>query len=536
MLSLFNCRKKAVSGQDKSRAEMKSDPGASPISKLLNPSLGAHINSFLSGTDALKAKATSKQLCHWDDDKRNNHIWREHLKNDFDCHENFVSQLSNAKQVYLRLYHFKKNNPRHLRDILFSADLEYFILRSGLGNTKHPEYSDQISKEKNEAYLLNALIVGNVELARRLLSKDPKVSTWNIASAACLGGHKDTLRWIIDESRYHNYHDNLLRIAARSGDLHLVQSLITEASVAKLRLMCSLSYTAKGLYKEAIKSGNLTLVLWLKTKAPKAFRYTPKFSDLTDAAQSGNLNLFRWLMLDTTRNALNCRWSMEKSELERLWKERLENASSAGNFKLVIFISKHMPKEIELSDDFEDFVFRAAQKSASSGNKMLTHWWMLQLSQTYKYPLFLSHILDAAVSSENIELVKWLINPTGKWQIVPTTTTLNNAAETGNIALVQSILEAPNFDFYPDFKTLISAVKSRNFALIEWLASPERGDRQLKISEKVIIDARQEYISWQKTYGLKISALTAQITRDLLTRALTLAPVAAEHSFGYKSP
>lgn len=549
-----------------SAPETKEKTGApehhSPILKIGNSSLGAHIYSFLSANETLKATPTSKQFNSWDKNDGNNRKWREHLKTDFGCHENFVKYVPNAKQIYMRLYHLK-NNPT---EPLIDKTLEYLVLQAESGYAKNLKLRDITSIEKAEACLLSAIVVGDIELTRRLLPENWQEFLFGIGlNAVLLGGNATILRLMFAEQPNNYMAWHILHRVARSGDLPLLKFFINQFQTGNVELEFE-TLSTEGLLNNAAESGNETLVKWLLTEAPKEFRSTPTISTLTHAAKSGKFGVVHLLLSQKTvvttwsvPNKAFCyassytldylsialcprpggrspeRWKrLSQDQWSSPWRNALINSSSSGNFELTLFISTLAPKDLIKSDS--ELIKEAALQSALAGSEQLTNWWLQKLSYVDRFTTYC--ILNNAAQSKNVTFVTSLLSSTSKWvvAIADRVHALNYALESGIIPLVQIILERYNSRYFQkNFKTLTKAAKSKNFALIEWLASPERGDYQLIISEKMINKAIREYINPSYPSILpKESELLVPKTLELLNRARAL--VTREPSHEYKSP
>ncbi len=502
-----------------------------PITKV-DSFLGAYIYGFLSSKEALKSRLTCKQLSSWDRDDRNNRTWDEHLKTDFGCHENFVMHLPNSKQVYKRLRHLKNDIPE---------EIQYFVLQAESGYKKDMLLKGKIREEKKEAYFYSALAVGDLKLASATFDKN--FINRKAYTAACLGGHEPILRWITTQLNFVDSRERFwfLATAILTGDIQLVSSLI---NVHKLQFDIDQDHV-NHLLSLATESGNLKLVKWLMTEAPWPIKPKPTLLTLYHTAKSGNLEMMRWLLLETPiksqRNYLTsvrdlfCElrtsrmgltvpgfWNhIREYQWRNSWRYALAIASRSGNFKLFYFLYKNLPSDVKLNQsDYSNI----ADASAGSGNEALTVWWSLKMPKEHLRYCSNNYVLNKAIISQNIHLVKRLINPGDIWKIKPTIESLNSAASTGNIALMQLILDAPNFDSQPDYTTLFHAAFSKKFAVIEWLASPERGQHQLHITEKMINDAIGKYSFARCSSGTVVdeSILLSKKTLELLDKAHTL--------------
>lgn len=179
------------------------------------------------------------------------------------------------------------------------------------------------------------------------------------------------------------------------------------------------------MLSQAARSGQLELVNWLLFVGPKRYRVPMSDLLLDDAARSGNLELLQFLMCSCRENARLCpsmqtlamaaqsgnqamvQWLCEGlPESQCLLPNQgvLNHAAISGNkalFQWLFAFSKNTNRSLSITQK----TWRCA---CASGNLAFVQW--LWLSFRDHYLLVIDHsILDAAVSSQQFPLVKWLM-------------------------------------------------------------------------------------------------------------------------------
>ncbi|MHB1947695.1 MAG: ankyrin repeat domain-containing protein [Gammaproteobacteria bacterium] len=500
MFSVFFCRKKARLSPGVERTIVETQPEAnpapqgSPITKLAGfDSLGAHLSSFLPVKDALKSRLVSKQLFNWDKNDRDNHIWRERLKKDFFCHENFVKQLKNAKEVYIRICQIRKKSFNGLPSIEFGY-IKHQDLKTAVGYP--PIYVTQVDEtvniETRERYLSAAIIFGNSELVRYLTAKErgklrvvpSERQFWDALSL----GYENLARVLSGEIQV--YHDNhgmvCIENGLKSGRLSLVKWLI-EDYLSGLLVMPE-AEDRRRLLNAAAYSGNLALFKWWLLEAPEMFRAKPDLETLKECAHSGNPNLIRWLIEDAPEHLklnLEYTWSdwVHLNKYQNSWRGIYFWACCSGNLEVVKLLLKYTSTKIKLDDS-------SLYASALSGNISLLRWWTHEAPEKLRFnPL---RVLDNAITSECPEMVKWVRD---QLHVNPTQEMFDKAASRGNIALLHSLMT--DSDLIPNSDTFFWAAFSGNLDLLLWLTAPERGAQQLHVDQQMIQDAISESGRWR---------------------------------------
>lgn len=257
----------------------------------------------------------------------------------------------------------------------------------------------------------------------------------------------------------------------------------------------------------AARVGNIELVKWLTSEERGTKRLTAGQNILDAAAESGNEALVEYLLsppinfgqLASTIKTLDAavksgsqtlvKWlTSRKRGCNRLFPKlsTLKTAARSGNQPILKYL-------LALNPLFDKQITIAA---ARSGNQNLVEW-LLSINYVFHNPNFkilfdedpadnatvnfqmpvVKGVLHAAAKSGNQDLVEWLVSPDrGDKQLTADLKTLHQAAESGNQALVEWLVSPDREDkqLILDQPTLYSAIRSGNQALVEWLTSPDR--------------------------------------------------------------
>ena len=237
--------------------------------------------------------------------------------------------------------------------------------------------------------------------------------------------------------------------------------------------------------KQAALLGNSELVKWFCHENHQSTRLTPDQITLNNAAESGCLELVRWLCeekqlapdqetLERAAISGNLKvvlWLYRKKQLTPT-QETLEKAMKSGNVKLIkwLYYNTFAKKKLYIS---EAMYYNAVK----TGNVLLVNW--LHRFNTYAKNHDAMNALNCAIESGNIKLLEWLFLQNNKHcsykresfkvigRLQHYQNTWSKAAKFGNLALIYWLCETAHFQ--PTQTTLKYAVKSGNVELITYL-------------------------------------------------------------------
>ncbi len=324
-------------------------------------------------------------------------------------------------------------------------------------------YNDMSTK------LCLAVVFGDMELFKSLYSTiDPdEYYHRDVWEQILRNGNVELAQWLLEYSllleksgfaynhtkigllEYLKTNKKLMICAASSGNLDMVRWLEKQGGVFDPK-----DSKSDEILSAAVSSGSLDLVKWLVERGfdinVQSEYYREPIIHL--AAESGNLDLVKWLSEQGADvNARN-----------RLGNPVIFPAAESGNLKLIKWL-------IEQGQDINarrcDNNFTVLDVFAKNRNLEAIKWAITQGADLNKSP----YILTPAVSSGNLELVKWLFAQNAG---SVSDELLHDAALRGSFEMVKWLSEQ-GLDVHAcdgNNDTLLhKAVRSRNLPLVKWL-------------------------------------------------------------------
>ena len=201
------------------------------------------------------------------------------------------------------IYEMVKDPNLHLypkyRKIIRTRRKNHYNLSARLGNLENLKWliETSISHSYNQCQLLvNAATSGNLEMMAwlwgfREMDESTYLSCWDVFEAAASRGNLEVMKWLIDNNC--SWTQWTLYEAFRHGKIENVQWLIENGLYSR--------NMDKELFRNAVKSGNLELLKWLRD--PNGFGKATKTEEVCSwsertfiaAARRGNLEVMKWL-------------------------------------------------------------------------------------------------------------------------------------------------------------------------------------------------------------------------------------------------
>ncbi len=285
------------------------------------------------------------------------------------------------------------------------------------------------------------LINGNVELAQWLLDNNCVPYNENGMSYSENGKN-------IELSEFFKTQNRLLIYAARSGNLEMVKWLEKQGA----QFAPSGSNSDSVLYAAAA-SGNLDLVKWLVEKGHNVKAQRDNGDPiLFGAALSGNLEMVKWL----------AEQGVDVNAKNKFGDPVIFSAAQSGNLELVKWL---IDQGQDINAQRGKSNFTVLDVFAQNGDLKAIKWAITQGGDLNKSP----GILGSAVSSGNLELVKWLFA-----QKVGTVsdTLLHVAARRGSFETLKWLseqgLDVHALDGNED-TVLHEAARSGHLPMVKWL-------------------------------------------------------------------